>query len=353
MGIHYPVFNPQDPRHNPVAANPSFTNSDYPLQNDDSLQQKRSFPGRSLQKARSGLSALTSGIQRRATNYRDDIFETWRTTERGTFPFDNRHDLTSQAPSSVVSTKEDNESLADAYRTQYDCCKDVQDPPVTLVSPYTVNELRMETSGDHDEPHLDSLSKEETPITLSEQLADDGYDQMSESSKQSSRAVSGSVESDSSKENIPQITDIKLATEPLSLFDQPVSDNDDSSFSSFILDNGDGDSLALSSKGVLPADSNEQKLSPENSSNDAGSSSSYENFPIDTEANDFRADGGDKTSIKEEQYLIDNRQVYSDVPCFDYDSVCLPRAPQRRQPLQPRIENDSGSTDGYIPPYVA
>ncbi|EAU34853.1 predicted protein [Aspergillus terreus NIH2624] len=61
---HYPVFNPNDPRHNP-----SWTGDDRQQQepsNESTASWMRSLPKRSLRKARSGFLALKSGIQRHA-----------------------------------------------------------------------------------------------------------------------------------------------------------------------------------------------------------------------------------------------------------------------------------------------
>ncbi|GES57918.1 hypothetical protein ATEIFO6365_0002085300 [Aspergillus terreus] len=61
---HYPIFNPNDPRHNP-----SWTGDDRQQRepsNESTASWMRSLPKRSLRKARSGFLALKSGIQRHA-----------------------------------------------------------------------------------------------------------------------------------------------------------------------------------------------------------------------------------------------------------------------------------------------
>ncbi|KAL2012813.1 hypothetical protein VTN00DRAFT_338 [Thermoascus crustaceus] len=69
--IHYPVFNPQDPRHNPAAASSSWLRSGYNVSKTPSPQKParwvQDLPGRSLRKARSGLLALTAGMRTHST----------------------------------------------------------------------------------------------------------------------------------------------------------------------------------------------------------------------------------------------------------------------------------------------
>ncbi|KAI9037973.1 uncharacterized protein KD926_011405 [Aspergillus affinis] len=66
--VHYPVFNPLDPRHNPTVPTSSWLDDDYPQEapvDPDSEGWMQSFSRRSIRKARSGLLALRSGMQRR------------------------------------------------------------------------------------------------------------------------------------------------------------------------------------------------------------------------------------------------------------------------------------------------
>ncbi|KAJ5738927.1 hypothetical protein N7493_002082 [Penicillium malachiteum] len=64
---HYPVFNPQDPRHNPSVG--SCRRQDSHTSSSDSQKQSnwvQDFPRRSLHKARSGLLAIREGLRRRS-----------------------------------------------------------------------------------------------------------------------------------------------------------------------------------------------------------------------------------------------------------------------------------------------
>ncbi|KAJ5614214.1 hypothetical protein N7528_007868 [Penicillium herquei] len=64
---HYPVFNPQDPRHNPSLG--SCRRQDSHTSSSDSQKQSnwvQDFPRRSLHKARSGLLAIREGLRRRS-----------------------------------------------------------------------------------------------------------------------------------------------------------------------------------------------------------------------------------------------------------------------------------------------
>ncbi|KAJ5915222.1 hypothetical protein N7454_011117 [Penicillium verhagenii] len=65
---HYPVFNPDDPRHNPSSTTPFRRQESHTSSSDSQKQQShwvQDLPRRSLHKARSGLLALRSGFLRR------------------------------------------------------------------------------------------------------------------------------------------------------------------------------------------------------------------------------------------------------------------------------------------------
>ncbi|GAD95943.1 hypothetical protein AOR_1_1146054 [Paecilomyces variotii No. 5] len=64
--IHYPIFNPHDPRHNPSIVSTSCPGISYMSKTPSPQRPIRwvqELPGRSLRKARSGLLALTNGMK--------------------------------------------------------------------------------------------------------------------------------------------------------------------------------------------------------------------------------------------------------------------------------------------------
>ncbi|PYH47624.1 uncharacterized protein BP01DRAFT_421902 [Aspergillus saccharolyticus JOP 1030-1] len=67
--IHYPVFNPRDPRHNPDVAPCRWLDDDYDSSqgaaSPRSIRWMQDLPRRSLRRAHKGLLALRSGIRRR------------------------------------------------------------------------------------------------------------------------------------------------------------------------------------------------------------------------------------------------------------------------------------------------
>ncbi|EAW13851.1 uncharacterized protein ACLA_068790 [Aspergillus clavatus NRRL 1] len=115
---HYPVFNPRDPRHNPAASS-SWLQSDYyqseASKSQSSIRWMQELPRRSLRKAKSGLLALRSGIQRRplpdSMQHIGDIPNIWSST-------DSTGDSSDQFPSSVsdASTEDDGEFGTGLYR---------------------------------------------------------------------------------------------------------------------------------------------------------------------------------------------------------------------------------------------
>ncbi|GFG23425.1 hypothetical protein IFM61606_03306 [Aspergillus udagawae] len=117
---HYPVFNPRDPRHNPAASAPLWLQSDYyrpqASRTQNSVSWMQDLPRRSLRKARSGLLALRSGIQRRQLPgghaRRSDIPSIWSSR-------DSTEDSSDHFPSSVsdASTEDDHEFGTGLYRT--------------------------------------------------------------------------------------------------------------------------------------------------------------------------------------------------------------------------------------------
>ncbi|PKX98789.1 uncharacterized protein P174DRAFT_467876 [Aspergillus novofumigatus IBT 16806] len=117
---HYPVFNPRDPRHNPAASASLWLQSDYyrsqASRTQNSVSWMQDLPRRSLRKARSGLLALRSGMQRRPLPgghaRRSDIPSIWSSR-------DSTEGSSDRFPSSVsdASTEDDHEFGTGLYRT--------------------------------------------------------------------------------------------------------------------------------------------------------------------------------------------------------------------------------------------
>ncbi|RDW90623.1 uncharacterized protein DSM5745_02398 [Aspergillus mulundensis] len=121
--VHYPIFNPEDPRHNPALE------SSLGLEDADSLPQApfpagsmrwmQGLPGRSLRRARSGLHALRSGLQRRPARSADgdhvsgELWSSSNSAEGSSSPNENLFSSTV----SEASTEEDYEFGTNLYRT--------------------------------------------------------------------------------------------------------------------------------------------------------------------------------------------------------------------------------------------
>ncbi|KAL4910361.1 hypothetical protein BDW74DRAFT_51345 [Aspergillus multicolor] len=121
--VHYPIFNPEDPRHNPALE------SSVGLGNVDSLPQApfpagsmrwmQGLPGRSLRRARSGLHALRSGLHRRPARSADgdhvsgELWSSSNSAEGSSSPNENLFSSTV----SEASTEEDYEFGTNLYRT--------------------------------------------------------------------------------------------------------------------------------------------------------------------------------------------------------------------------------------------
>ncbi|KAF7588799.1 hypothetical protein BBP40_005192 [Aspergillus hancockii] len=109
---HYPIFNPQNPRHNPIATIPTWGEDGYYASQHTDLQSPVSWPKRSLRRARSGLVALRAGVQRRAA-----IFSTKRHSSDAT---ENSSDQDGSFPSTIseASTEEDSDFGTHLHRTE-------------------------------------------------------------------------------------------------------------------------------------------------------------------------------------------------------------------------------------------
>ncbi|KAL2856655.1 hypothetical protein BJY01DRAFT_171291 [Aspergillus pseudoustus] len=121
---HYPVFNPEDPRHNPaLRTTVSPDNADGLSQTahlTGSRHWMQSLPGRSLRRARSGLQALRSGLHRRSANQNTDspivINGVWPSSDSAEGSSD-QHERSFSSTVSEASTEEDYDFGTHLYRT--------------------------------------------------------------------------------------------------------------------------------------------------------------------------------------------------------------------------------------------
>ncbi|KAH8432192.1 uncharacterized protein LDX57_009831 [Aspergillus melleus] len=141
--VHYPVFNPLDPRHNPTAPASSWLDDDCPPEapvDPDSEGWMQSFSRRSMRKARSGFLALRSGMQRRPLMIVPrGNGEMPRSTPRPENHSDQKENM---FPSTVseASTEEDNEFGSHLHRTK---CKS---SPLTLGQDRPIPRSRFSTA---------------------------------------------------------------------------------------------------------------------------------------------------------------------------------------------------------------
>lgn len=124
--VHYPVFNPHDPRHNPTATSAPWIRSDYNMCEESSGSQNtaswmQSLPQRSLRKARSGLLAIRSGMRKhslsREQSSRRTIPGAWMSPGSNGSSLDHRDGPFPSAPSEA-STENEREFGVDLYRTR-------------------------------------------------------------------------------------------------------------------------------------------------------------------------------------------------------------------------------------------
>ncbi|KAL3467078.1 hypothetical protein BJX64DRAFT_189816 [Aspergillus heterothallicus] len=121
---HYPVFNPEDPRHNPALRTTVLPdNTDSPPQVahlTGSRHWMQTLPGRSLRRARSGLQALRSGLHRRSVNQNADgsilINGVWPSSD-STECSSDQHERFFSSTVSEASTEEDYDFGTHLYRT--------------------------------------------------------------------------------------------------------------------------------------------------------------------------------------------------------------------------------------------
>ncbi|KAE8158361.1 hypothetical protein BDV40DRAFT_307874 [Aspergillus tamarii] len=124
--VHYPVFNPLDPRHNPAVVTSSWNRGGYYTFRNTNLERPvswvQSLPKRSLRRARSGLIALRMGIQRRAsifgTNRTANIPRAWPPSDATEGSSDQQDDASFPSTISEASTEEDSDFGTHLHRTE-------------------------------------------------------------------------------------------------------------------------------------------------------------------------------------------------------------------------------------------
>ncbi|KAI9375335.1 hypothetical protein BJX61DRAFT_539893 [Aspergillus egyptiacus] len=121
---HYPVFNPEDPRHNPAirtsACLEDANGLSETIQPTGSIRWMQSLPGRSLRRARSGLQALRSGLHRRSGNQSADsdtaINGVWPSSSDSAEGSSEPRECPFSSTVSEASTEEDFNFGTDLYR---------------------------------------------------------------------------------------------------------------------------------------------------------------------------------------------------------------------------------------------
>ncbi|KAJ0421713.1 hypothetical protein BJY00DRAFT_103461 [Aspergillus carlsbadensis] len=121
---HYPVFNPEDPRHNPALRANEWPDDANGLSQTahptGSRHWMQSLPGRSLRRARSGLQALRSGLQRRSVHQTTDgevvTNGVWPSSDSAEASTDE-HERRFSSTVSEASTEEDYDFGTHLYRT--------------------------------------------------------------------------------------------------------------------------------------------------------------------------------------------------------------------------------------------
>ncbi|PYH93248.1 hypothetical protein BO71DRAFT_410357 [Aspergillus ellipticus CBS 707.79] len=121
--VHYPIFNPRNPRHNPSVASSAWPQDDYyvsqPPNFERSLRRMQNLPRRSLRRAHSGFLAFTSGMRRRPIpahrSHNDDIPSIWSSTDSAKDSSDQQGTLYSSTVSEA-STEEDVDFGTDLQR---------------------------------------------------------------------------------------------------------------------------------------------------------------------------------------------------------------------------------------------
>ncbi|OOF96490.1 hypothetical protein ASPCADRAFT_144976 [Aspergillus carbonarius ITEM 5010] len=121
--VHYPVFNPRNPRHNPSVVSSPWHQDDYylpePSNSSKSIRWMQSLPKRSIRKVHSGLLSFRPGLRRRSIpahpSHNDDIPSLWSSTDSAKDSSDHQGTLYSSTVSEA-STEEDVEFGTDLQR---------------------------------------------------------------------------------------------------------------------------------------------------------------------------------------------------------------------------------------------
>ncbi|OOO07088.1 hypothetical protein OAory_01092910 [Aspergillus oryzae] len=124
--VHYPVFNPLDPRHNPAVVTSSWNRGGYYTSRNTNLESPvswvQSLSKRSLRRARSGLIALRAGVQRRTsifgTNRTVNIPRAWPSSNATEGSSDQQDDASFPSTISEASTEEDSDFGTHLHRTE-------------------------------------------------------------------------------------------------------------------------------------------------------------------------------------------------------------------------------------------
>lgn len=281
--VHYPIFNPRDPRHNPSAVSPSGFNLSEDSSHLQSTEHKiHSFPQRSLRRARSGFLAIRAGIHRRPReqNPRHTIPGTWMPSGLNRSSSDHQAD---SFPSMIseVSTENEHEFGVDLYRTRpsrsstaglTDAEAGEHEIALTHESTSDIPELEICSAAlrlDGDTLHEVSEEEEENEDILDSEATrqpskgqsivwDDGHLNKIPSSHSTSDYIASSSTSTSSKESTdPQVVaDVTRALEALCLL---VPSTDDSSSDSDIepdvgIDRGGQEDIPSPDSPTLPSE---------------------------------------------------------------------------------------------------
>ena len=232
--VHYPIFNPQNPRHNPSAGSARWNASDDPIDQSasprNSVRWMQGLPGRSLRKARSGLLALRSGMQRNnqqqdSAARGSDIPCIWSSSDSSEGAFSRQEYFPSTI--SEASTECDGEFGTGIYRTKCNCSSALVNEP----GRYMLCSSRGSPSRHGCLPEVDEDSSPGTSAddqnAMSPRLSADtckqhgtqwgsGFDSVPSASESSNSPPS----SNSSSNSIAPRLGVSLSTEPLRMFDR-------------------------------------------------------------------------------------------------------------------------------------
>ncbi|KAL3490535.1 hypothetical protein BJX62DRAFT_137918 [Aspergillus germanicus] len=175
---HYPVFNPEDPRHNPTLRANEWPDDANGLSQTahptGSRHWMQSLPGRSLRRARSGLQALRSGLHRRSVHQTSDGEVVtngvlWPSSDSAEASSD-QHERRFSSTVSEASTEEDYDFGTHLYRTgcNYpglsDDIDDMHPSPLTSLPTSSTEAGRPLTNGLYPTPE-DSPGEDLSPVT--------------------------------------------------------------------------------------------------------------------------------------------------------------------------------------------